>query len=573
MAASAAHSTEDVPPALPSLEAGDGRRLDRDETALLLDTHLRRLSGQEARCRVLLGRLAHRFLRSRAYHALGFARLGDHTRERLGFSAREVQSLARVAERLRELPGIAAAFERGELCWTRLRDLVEVAKPEDQEGWLALLRGPGARIAEVAARRRRRARGEDDHDTIDGEPRVSVRLECPRGVRARWRAVVDLARRVSGADVPMWQVAEAVAAEGLSARGIEPEEPPVLLLTEPPIRTSSTPTADPHPVEASIPDQLRVLGEGLDRLDAFQLDQRLRLVVSALQRIDWETGRLLRLLVDLRLHRRLGFPSLPEYVRRRLTISPRKARALIALERRGAAAPVLAEAYREGGLSWLRVLTLLPVARGQAASAWVERARAVTLRRLADEVDWAVAVRDGGLPGVEVPPPPLGLALVKPEWQVGALHGGEAADVIIAFPAPESIAILLRDAIAAFAEPGDPPWRGLERLLQHVAETWESLPGHRDPVFARDGWRCAVPACSARRNLHDHHIVFRSQGGDNRRDNRVTVCAVHHLHGIHAGRVRARGEAPDEIVWELGVRAGRAPLLRLHGERYLEAPR
>ena len=74
--------------------------------------------------------------------------------------------------------------------------------------------------------------------------------------------------------------------------------------------------------------------------------------------------------------------------------------------------------------------------------------------------------------------------------------------------------------------------------------------------------------CTARRNLHDHHILFRSRGGGNDRDNRVTVCAAHHLHGIHAGRVRAWGAAPDGITWELGVRTGRQPLLRLEGDRY-----
>src|SRR5881409_2577129 len=54
-----------------------------------------------------------------------------------------------------------------------------------------------------------------------------------------------------------------------------------------------------------------------------------------------------------------------------------------------------------------------------------------------------------------------------------------------------------------------------------------------------------------------------------RENNRVTVCAGHHLHGIHAGRIRAWGAAPDRITWELGVRPGRPPLLRLEGDRYV----
>ena len=63
-------------------------------------------------------------------------------------------------------------------------------------------------------------------------------------------------------------------------------------------------------------------------------------------------------------------------------------------------------------------------------------------------------------------------------------------------------------------------------------------------------------------------MLFRSRGGDNARDNRVTVCAAHHLHGIHAGRVRAWGEAPAGMRWEIGVRSEGPPLLRFVGERY-----
>jgi hypothetical protein len=551
-----------------------GPRETTEEVAHDLDVRLRGLSGQEAHCRVLLGRLAGPFLRDRAHRALGFARLNDYTRERLGCSAREVQSLGRVAERLQTLPLIAAAFARGELCWTRLRDLVEVAKPADEEGWLALIRGPGARIAEVAARRRRRARGEDDHQTIDDEPAVTVRLECPRRIRAQWRRVVELARRVCGSDIPMWQVADAVAGEGFSSRSIEPEEPVAAASPaddEWQIRASPPPLGPTGlPDDATLPDDLRRLGEGCERLDGFTLDHRLRLVVRALQRIDWETGRLLRQLSARGLYRRLGYPALHHYVASRLAISPRKARALISIECRSREAPVLAAAYRDGVLSWLRVLTLLPVAREEVAEAWVARARTVTLRRLADEVDWALAKRDCGLPGIEILPPPLDAALVRPEWQIRARDGQEVADVAIVFPAPASVAVLLREAIAAFTERGDPPWAGVERLLTHAETTWTALPRHRDPIFERDGWRCAVPACSARRELQDHHVVFRSQGGDNGRDNRITVCAAHHLHGIHQGRIRARGRAPDALVWELGVRPGRPPLLRLQGDRYLD---
>jgi hypothetical protein len=83
-----------------------------------------------------------------------------------------------------------------------------------------------------------------------------------------------------------------------------------------------------------------------------------------------------------------------------------------------------------------------------------------------------------------------------------------------------------------------------------------------DPVIARDGYRCAFPGCTSRRNLHDHHVVFRSAGGSDAADNRVTLCAFHHQRGVHAGIVRVGGCAPSDLVFELGLRAGSPPLAR-----------
>src|SRR5947209_4811087 len=47
-----------------------------------------------------LGSIAHLLLRRRAYRRLGFVRLSDYARERLGVSARTVQAAAWLAKRL-----------------------------------------------------------------------------------------------------------------------------------------------------------------------------------------------------------------------------------------------------------------------------------------------------------------------------------------------------------------------------------------------------------------------------------------------------------------------------------------
>ena len=58
---------------------------------------------------------------------------------------------------------------------------------------------------------------------------------------------------------------------------------------------------------------------------------------------------------------------------------------------------------------------------------------------------------------------------------------------------------------------------GFEALVDHALRAWQVedrwLKHHtrrRLEVFERDDWRCAVPGCTSRRNLHQHHIRFRS---------------------------------------------------------------
>jgi hypothetical protein len=112
-------------------------------------------------------------------------------------------------------------------------------------------------------------------------------------------------------------------------------------------------------------------------------------------------------------------------------------------------------------------------------------------------------------------------------------------------------------------------------LFDHALESWganDPRVGREHRVFARDGWRCTVPGCTSYRNLHDHHIVFRSVGGDDHLSNRTTLCAYHHLRGVHAGRVRVIGSAPDRLRFELGLREGSPPLLRYRSGDRLTAP-
>ena len=67
----------DVSPELLVPSEAYGRGFCPHDAALVLDGWLRRLAAQDARGRLVLGRLARAFLRRHGHHELGFGRLGD----------------------------------------------------------------------------------------------------------------------------------------------------------------------------------------------------------------------------------------------------------------------------------------------------------------------------------------------------------------------------------------------------------------------------------------------------------------------------------------------------------------
>jgi hypothetical protein len=266
----------------------------------------------------------------------------------------------------------------------------------------------------------------------------------------------------------------------------------------------------------------------------------------------------------------MGFSSREEYVRERLGISTAKARMLVAVERHTWRTPALMDAYRNGELSALQALALAPIVDEPVAHAWLQRSGNVTLRRLWDEVNWALDVRDAATRWSPIAPPALGSPLPRPERQMRAPGPWEDCVATVTFVGPRSVVALFRSAISAFRVAGEPDWRAFERLIDHARVEWLAQPRHRDPIFERDGWRCTVPACNSRSTLHDHHLQWRSRGGNNAQDNRTTVCAGHHLHGVHAGFIAASGHAPHAIHWQLGIARRRPPFLELLGDTYVK---
>ena len=371
---------------------------------------------------------------------------------------------------------------------------------------------------------RRPAEGEEDDDE-----RGQVRIPCDRRSALLWTAAVELARRVAGEALPVWQCAERIAAEAasvLGAPGVGAEDSPrtrgpssrrARLPDESGLRVEAFPRLGWRALAASAPPELAKLVEGLEGCDPRELDRRLQAATAFLQTLDFETGRILRQVQQRRLFTELGCESFARYCVERLDLAPRTARRLVALARAEQRAPALATEFRQGRIHAFQAHALLRVADLENAQRWVKRAKQVTLRRLEDDVD------------AEAPVPRA-----------------------IAFRAPPAVAELF---LAMLARAGS-----IERLLAHAIATWVAVGKCFDDYadFERDEFRCTVPGCTARRNLQSHHIWFRSHKGPDVPWNRTTLCATHHQRSVHLERtVVIRGQAPDALVFELG------------GERYL----
>jgi len=203
-------------------------------------------------------------------------------------------------------------------------------------------------------------------------------------------------------------------------------------------------------------------------------------------------------------------------------------------------------------------------------------AQGVSVRRLEETVAEALALREtdpGAWERCREQPECIGEPAQPGERQVCAPTRSAAVDeprsvarCRVAIAAPVEVARLFDATLSSVRlaierETGRLPSQGqaFAAMLEHAARSWElddPWLRRRKPaavrIFERDGWRCTVPGCSAQRNLHAHHIEFRSHGGSDEDSNQTTLCAFHHLRGVHGGALRIRGRAPEALVFELG---------------------
>ena len=561
------------------------------EGALAVERRLVSLARSRGPLRAALAYVAVHAQVKRIWERLGYARIGDYATECLGISGRELQDLGKTGARLHGLPAVEAALRSGALSWSKARSVARVATPDDEAAWVAFAQRLTSSALEKETRR-------VDVDSLDGGPALPEPVEidedgpgrgltipCTRRVSAKWWRVKQLARQVEGRPLSPRDCAELVAAEVLSAIALEEDEAGEACddagMSRERARAQTRARAEDEPAEICeepVAFDLPCISlEGIGDAGVRELHRRLLDLVRREQRLDAEIGALLTVVVDRRMHTALGFATQERYAKERLGISGRKGRSLIRIERATRRCPALATAYREGALSSVQAEALVPLVlldvNGRWSDPWVRHARAVTVRRLRDDVEAAVVLADadppcfwrtGGLPDDDGEP------VVSPEADLRRICTADSAPdetCLVWFHGPRDLIQLLRATLCTVRRrqerlTGSLPTEGqaLEAMLDHVLEAWGAdLPVARlHRVFERDGWHCLVPGCSSRRNLHAHHVVPRSAGGGNEIANLATLCAWHHLRGVHAGLVECRGQAPDGLRFVLPLASYRS---------------
>jgi len=459
---------------------------------------------------------------------LGFSGIGDYARERLGIAASTAQKMARLARELRERLLLRDAVWSGEVTVRQAEAILPVARGEAEEVWVARARsGETVRRLKAAVK----AATGSEHDEDEAWERVSV------PVSPEARPVVDkameLAGKLLGHTAPKWQRVEAICEEYLGAHEV-PDEIAGAGVLRGPVEESldsleewlEQQTAQWSFLDRVDPVLAPVTG-AVAETDPSLLDAELRR--RAGQRAQWDEvfGHLAMLMQMLGLWREAGSASFGHCCRERVGMAERTVEQRIALERRLQVLPQLRRAMREGRISYEKARLIAWQADDTTVDEFTGVAEAMTCIELRRKLE-----------GDE-------------ERQMCARGDFD-------FRAPRRVATLLTVAFSAARKAAGEwisPGECFRRIAQHFIDTWEpALKEQRTPqrrILARDRGFCQVPGCS-RAATQVHHVQFRSAGGSDDPANLVSLCATHHLHGVHRGWIRVRGVAPHALEWELG---------------------
>ena len=473
---------------------------------------------------------------------LGYSGIGDYARERVGIAASTARKMARLARELRDRPIVRLAVQSGEMSVRQAEAVLPVARGDAEASWVARARVDTVRGLKVAVKNTAAPDPEEDEEDEEFE-----RLSIPVSAEARPDVDEGLAhaKKALGKNPPKWQRYVALCQEFLSVHP-PPDDggggDPLLTASakdsmEPIKEALEQQSAQwaflgqPPPVAAPAPSQ-----EAED--DPWLLDQELRHFSAIRTQRDAAFGHLALHFRSLEGWRYLGFASLEHYCCERLGMAERTVQQRIALERKLHDFPSLRQALHDGRVSYEKARLIARHATKATVDGLIDRAGQMTCIELRRDLEEKEEVQMCAKGKVELVAPRRVVALLDQTFRAA------------------------REAAGRSLLPGE----CLRMIARHFTEVWKPILAEpntlQKQVLARDKGFCQVPGCS-RAAEHAHHIDYRSAGGADEAGNLISLCAAHHLHGVHKGYIRVSGEAPHGLRWQLGVRLGKAPLVEV----------
>ncbi|MFL5399529.1 MAG: HNH endonuclease [Myxococcales bacterium] len=501
------------------------------ELARVIDALLVRVARGRGALDVALGEALDVLATGSRVVRVGYSGIGDYAREKLGIAASTAQKMVRFARQLRERPLLRAAVRAGEVTLRAAEAVLPKARGDDEAAWVERARNEPVRALKAAVKGTA-PRSDEGSPSDDDEKWIRTRAQIGSDERAVVDKALDLARKASCATAPKWELVMGICEEYLGAHappaGLDDDPLPApreeLEAMKEWLENESAQWAfldRPERIEAP-------LANAESERDLRLLDAELRRLADLRERWDEVFGHLAMLLRAVDGWRRLGFASFEHYTAERLGMGVRAVAERAALERKLYEVPQLRQAMREKRISYEKARLIARHAAEEEVDAWIERAGRIPCISLRRELQ-ANEERQ---------------MCARGEFEVWAPRRA-AAVIALAFSAA-------RKAAGHWISAGE----CLVRIAQHFIDNWEAALAVRSTlqkrVLERDGYVCTVPGCS-RAADHAHHIRFRSRGGSDDLSNMTSLCAVHHLQGVHMGRIRVWGSAPHGLHWELGV--------------------
>jgi len=181
-------------------------------------------------------------MRRRLYREFDCSSINQYAMQKLGFSKSRTRDFVRLAGQLDKLPVVKKALSNGELGYTKARELVSVATPETQDGWLKAAKGTRKELVHKIKEVKRAAKVDPRQGELLPPPQTVVepkempvrfQLDLTPEQEARRAALVERLHKLGGAQTDRVELMLEALAALVEAREKGPRGP---LASRPPVQ-------------------------------------------------------------------------------------------------------------------------------------------------------------------------------------------------------------------------------------------------------------------------------------------------------------------------------------------------